>query len=444
MEPTKKRVREEGKSGGSWIKSSFEPQAHEPKRPRSSHPLPSSSRSSRLYGDTQIKSATVKPLFDSPRSLNLQPITPFRHVTRPQQTPGAGTSKPTPQPASLNQHLQKSIRSHSKPHFSAETKQTPLKPISSVLGFSTPAHHSGNLDVPSSSPARGPEQSPLMSRLSPLIPPSVKGVRERAPQLFPLVGSAGFSAMNQVRDSVAKTEDVSTGEKVSEVTKGLIMSPEKEGRGKRRGGMVRSGLAERANQIIMRSQTDFSLWSHDISKSFNPASSGLSIPRRRPPKPDMRVKVLELLTDMKEPTPPVVQLRRHWKTHPPPPHILARCQILSKIRSGKPPGNPVDDVLHNTSLDLDMSHSVQEDEQSQIDEVLVLFCVSTVSSAVSVTPAGRISSMAGLHEGKDISIWRPWFEVDVFGSGDEENSTNLNLDQSQRQILMCSRFLVPR
>jgi hypothetical protein len=142
---------------------------------------------------------------------------------------------------------------------------------------------------------------------------------------------------------------------------------------------VRGGLAELAQDIISRSNTDFSLWSKEIAHPDGRTNS------------HTRLEVLEVLSRNPKETPE--SSAGSYNPSSTVFSVLARCQTLDLA-----------------------------DDQSG----LVLF------SSRSSTASSRVSNIKGIDIGKEVHIWEPWSEATVVGPGAHRS----------KKVLLCSRFMV--
>jgi hypothetical protein len=143
---------------------------------------------------------------------------------------------------------------------------------------------------------------------------------------------------------------------------------------------LRGGLAELAQNIISRSNTDFSLWSKEVALPDGRTNSHI------------RLEVLEVLSRN-----PKEALESSAGSYTIPGivfSVLARCRTLG---SG-------------------------EDQRG-----LVLF------SSRSPTASSRVSNLKDIDIGKQVHIWEPWSEATIVRHGFQSSTQN---------VLLCSRFMV--
>ncbi|KAG8855837.1 hypothetical protein FRB96_006659 [Tulasnella sp. 330] len=204
-------------------------------------------------------------------------------------------------------------------------------------------------------------------------------------------------------NSASRSEDDASGS--VESMRGMAISPEKPDRAGKRRGFVRNGLAERASHLISRSQQEFLLWSHDVGRTLLN-----SAPSSRTPLHDLRISILGILTArFKETT---ETLQSYYPFPPlPPPYALARCKVTG-----------------TAGLEVN---------GRDVQKVLILFAYSTMTATSTAAAASGLSTMMGLEEGREVLLWRPWFQVEM--------PLALNGDVSSPDnppMLLCTRFLV--
>ncbi|KAF8584413.1 hypothetical protein K439DRAFT_1660756 [Ramaria rubella] len=199
-----------------------------------------------------------------------------------------------------------------------------------------------------------------------------------------------------VRES-RKTQSVSL--ELVELARGLELSPQKPTRdyGPK---FIRGGLAERAENLLSRSNTNFSLWQSAFVKQLEGSKY---------PKEDIRLHVVSILSCTKHPGSPSI-------SNGLPRNAITTCrEVLQETREGD--GSP-----------------------PQQGTVVFLFSGN-----------GKASSSVGLEVGKDVCVWRPWQEIDLPAAYDplHQPLVEVKLPPSgsqrpggQRTALLCSRFLV--
>ncbi|TDL25743.1 hypothetical protein BD410DRAFT_837210 [Rickenella mellea] len=182
------------------------------------------------------------------------------------------------------------------------------------------------------------------------------------------------------------------GRLASEEQRGIMLSPGKtHGSGKK---LLRNGLAERADHLMTRSRTAYSLWQKEVETQL--ASS-------RQVTPDLRLQVMRIVHTSHKPTfngtPGALY------------NVLAQCRVMK------------DDSSHET----------------EVEEGTVLFTFND--------PTRRVDPGETVPEGINICVWRPWHEVEISSDvtrrpeGDISSIENVEKRVAQTALL-CSRFLV--
>ena len=156
----------------------------------------------------------------------------------------------------------------------------------------------------------------------------------------------------------------------------------------------RNGLAEKAEQLIKRSQTSYLLWQKEVETHI--ASS-------RKVAPNLCVRVINIAHAMS-----VSNMSRDRGLLR---NILAQCEILLSKTDGDSPFGST-------------------------GKCTVLFSFPTQSN--------RHFTESDFPEGVEVDIWRPFFEVNM----DTGAFRNLNMGQdadgntANTKVLLCSRFFV--
>lgn len=155
----------------------------------------------------------------------------------------------------------------------------------------------------------------------------------------------------------------------------------------------RGGLAERAERLLLRSSTNFSLWQAGFVKRLEGAQNT---------KEDIRLRITSVLSFT----------RNHPRSSTSSVDALPRTAV-ARCREVIQDGN----------------------ESSFPNEGTVVFLFSNHD---------RVSSVVRFEEGKDVCVWRPWREVELSSdwSAKEEVMSPLVSDASKRTALLCSRFVV--
>ncbi|KIM77412.1 hypothetical protein PILCRDRAFT_825380 [Piloderma croceum F 1598] len=199
-----------------------------------------------------------------------------------------------------------------------------------------------------------------------------------------------------------------------EVRRGVGVSPVKGG-GKGR-GFVRNGLAERASNLLSRSQTAFTLWHKETSSQFSSATTA------RRPTADLHLRILKILHE----PPPSTHSRPTPTAHP----IIALCRVLNKPQNSR-----------------------NEAGLAESDIYPILFSsLSPISS--NLNPAAR----EDIKMDKDVYVWKPWYTVELpepgilvdvsyeegldMQLGDEWGLGRSRRNRRSREALLCSRFFV--
>jgi len=155
----------------------------------------------------------------------------------------------------------------------------------------------------------------------------------------------------------------------------------------------RNGLAERASNLLSRSQTAFTLWHKETSSQFSSATTA------RRPTADLHLRILKILHDSSSPS-----LHLHSRSTPTAQPIIALCRVLKKPRIGA--------------------------ELTESDIYPVLFS----------------SVREDIKEGKDVYVWKPWYTVELPDPGIfvdyEDMQFGLGKSRRSREALLCSRFFV--
>jgi len=188
-----------------------------------------------------------------------------------------------------------------------------------------------------------------------------------------------------------------------ELTRGLLVSPEKPGaKGKK---FLKGGLAERAQTIVNRSQTSYTLWQKDIEVHLRAIPSGPNAHSftsyRRALRPDLLLRVVSVLreTRISGTSRGAGSLRS----------VLARCDVQQTGR----------DALSTTPT------------AQSTTTLLVLFSFSPeVLARASVTSSDPTFDMV---EGVEIMVWKPFHEVVLSREGASA--------EASEKALFCSRFL---
>jgi len=197
-------------------------------------------------------------------------------------------------------------------------------------------------------------------------------------------------------------EDVFGSSENKELMRGLLVSPEKAGaKGKK---FIKGGLAERAQYIVNRSRTAYTLWQKDIEvqlrsiPSARPNESTLAI-YRRTLRPDILLRVESVLHETR-----ISGLSRGAGALR---SVLTRCAVHQTTR----------DALSTTpSVD-------------GLTASLVLFSFSPeIHGGVVITSSDPTFDMT---EGAEILVWKPFHEV--VPSGDDGGK--------DEKALFCSHFL---
>jgi hypothetical protein len=205
---------------------------------------------------------------------------------------------------------------------------------------------------------------------------------------------------------------------ISELSRGLDRSPLKGNRahGKRFIELVsyynfflmltiscplrRGGLAERAENRLSRSSTNFSLWQAEFARQLE---------GNKPMKEDLRLRVLSILSYTST-------MRSFASSDGPPRSTVTKCMDV-----------------HRGSLD--------KSKQS-LEEATVVFLFASHE---------RISSALTFQEGREVCVWRPWQEIELPEVFDQlplhpiemETSPTSRVSHSgRRTALLCSRFFV--
>lgn len=168
----------------------------------------------------------------------------------------------------------------------------------------------------------------------------------------------------------------------------------------------RNGLAERASNILARSQTAFTLWHKEMS-SISSSSQRQSA--------DLHFHILRVLHEPSPPSYTHPHSRSASSTHP----VIALCRILSK------PSNEGGNDLTK-------------------DIYPVLF---------SCHDPPKFNQRERFEEGRDVYVWKPWYAVELQGAGIEaryrtEHEEAQLVGESglwrevikSKHALLCSRF----
>lgn len=146
--------------------------------------------------------------------------------------------------------------------------------------------------------------------------------------------------------------------------------------------VIRGGLAELAQNIISRANTDFSLWSKEIAHPDGRTNS------------HSRLEVREILSRNPKETPE--SSTGGYISQGMISSVLTRCQTLDSAK-----------------------------DQSG----LVLF------SSRSPTASSRVSDIKGIDIGKEVHIWEPWSEATIV-------TTGAQCSMRREKVILCSRFMV--
>jgi hypothetical protein len=182
----------------------------------------------------------------------------------------------------------------------------------------------------------------------------------------------------------------------------------------------RNGLAERASNLLSRSQTAFTLWHKETSSQFSSATTA------RRPTADLHFRILKILH---EPSPSAHSHSKSTSTVQP---IIALCRVLNKPQ--------------NSSIGAGLTES---------DIYPILFSSPSPISSNS-NPAAR----EDIKEDKEVYVWKPWYTVELpepgmlidasyekgvdMQLGDEWRLGRSRRSRRSREALLCSRFFLLR
>lgn len=145
---------------------------------------------------------------------------------------------------------------------------------------------------------------------------------------------------------------------------------------------IRGGLAELAQNLISRSNTDFSLWSKEVAHPDSRTNSFT------------RLEVREVLSRNPQETPETST--GSYNAQGIVFSVLTRCRALD----------------------------VAQDQGG-----LVLF------SSRFPTTSSRVSDIKGVDIDKEVHIWEPWGEATIASPGAQSSSR-------REKVLLCSRFMI--
>ncbi|KAJ6498797.1 hypothetical protein C8R45DRAFT_980002 [Mycena sanguinolenta] len=239
--------------------------------------------------------------------------------------------------------------------------------------------------APSGSVASSSTLKPLVPPPAPAsnAPPSDRNLRTisttliaRATDLFTDNGASELASI-LLHDQHPDIEFPSTDD--VEERRGIMMSPEKSGKGKEK--FIRNGLAARAAALFDRSHASISLWEAEMSHSLALSASSSS---RRGLNPNMRLRILHILH---VPTP---------VSHPSSKLFIpgvAVCQLLSA------PLEPLGS-LHPKSKD---------------GICTVLFSFSSLAPPPHPQAPAQldIRNPEDFAEGREVCVWKPWRVVTI-------------------------------
>ncbi|TCD67221.1 hypothetical protein EIP91_000350 [Steccherinum ochraceum] len=340
---------------------------------------------------------------DSPKRRVLSiPVAPLT------QSPAkAGTSKPTPKRtfASLRPPVPVAspVKRHAPPPPPAPLPSgstTPMKPMK-------PPSLSATTDG-KSKPRNAISETNLAKRMNPLNDDGGTALLE-------------LSLMDKTKDQ----EVMWVNREEKELWRGLIVSPEKAGKGKRKGEgkYVSGGLASNAARVFSNSRNDLDLWYMDISRSLEDTSTSKQL-KAKPilPKPSLRLQILTTLYT----SPPPPNHASSSSSHP--LIVLTRCVVLSSTHAKYKP-KPRRFIPFGTP-------------QPVVDDrprILVLFRVDD-----PLSDKGILSR--SVNEGAEMWVWQPWMDVavregDAFGSAEAMGLPD-GVDVVDNEVLFCTRFCV--
>jgi hypothetical protein len=174
----------------------------------------------------------------------------------------------------------------------------------------------------------------------------------------------------------------------------------------------RNGLAERASNLLSRSQTAFTLWHKEASSQFSSATTA------RRPTADLHLRILKILHE------PSLPAHSHSKPTSTAQPIIALCRVLNKPQ--------------NSSTGAGLTES---------DIYPILFSSPSPLSSNS-NPAAR----EDIKEDKEVYVWKPWYTVELpepgilidvdMQLGDEWELGRSRRSRRSREALLCSRFFV--
>ncbi|THH07252.1 hypothetical protein EW145_g3506 [Phellinidium pouzarii] len=187
-----------------------------------------------------------------------------------------------------------------------------------------------------------------------------------------------------------------------ELQRGLLISPEKNGGKGRR--FLRNGLAERAQRLVDRSSTAFTLWKKDLESQASSSRLGRL-------RPDLRVRITH-----------IIQTTRISNVH-----ARAACTLRSVLATCQ--------MLDTSAIPIDSPPRT------------ILFSFSPESH-----DSYLMDSNVEMSDSMDVLIWRPWSEiyppedqngvVNLFSAPLGSGRDHIPLRMNNASTLLCSRFLV--
>ncbi|KAG8836267.1 hypothetical protein FRC18_011658 [Serendipita sp. 400] len=169
---------------------------------------------------------------------------------------------------------------------------------------------------------------------------------------------------------------------------GLAPSPEKRIQSSNKAPFMRGGLAEKAQALIAKSTTDFSLWHRDLSAGGKDLGA------------ELHLRVLE------------IRARNHSQNAP-----LIQDTLTSTL-------TPLKTVLT-------ICQRFDDDDGPQ--RIMVLF--STLGSSRQLESlANKVSNPLAISTHKEVLVWKPWIEISLPHVHEDGTTTET--------ALLCSKFLV--
>ncbi|KAF8317192.1 hypothetical protein DL93DRAFT_600507 [Clavulina sp. PMI_390] len=243
-----------------------------------------------------------------------------------------------------------------------------------------------------------------------------------------------------------------------ELARGLELSPTKRDRSGRNGqGLIRNGLAERADSLFQKTNMEHSMWRTEMLH-YGPITSQPAATLSKTQKrnrsaietPHVKFRVMEICE---------TTLPRGKEMGG---HVVAKCAILSaRSRPTKPARTS---AIPRPNFSLSSDDEGEDDDEikaaatppqtassisplSAGDIGFVLFALPAYTSG---RPAGRnICGREGIVEGAEVHVWEPWHEIivpvispDQDPAPSDENSEPTG-DVGKRveiTVLMCTKF----